>query len=89
MLHQDPPGVLVYSAEYFAAHPSFNRVQAATIEITKHGGAGEALRSHWPEYLMEAAELGMFMVSACVVGVLLGHPASPVQQALPNPLVKS
>jgi aquaporin Z len=33
----------------------------------------EALRAHWPEYFMEAAALGMFMVSACVFGVLLEH----------------
>src|SRR5215467_1068427 len=33
----------------------------------------EALRAHWPEYLMEAAALGMFMVSACVFGVVLEH----------------
>jgi aquaporin Z len=31
----------------------------------------EALRAHWPEYLMEAAALGAFMVSACAFGVLL------------------
>jgi len=31
----------------------------------------EALRAHWPEYLMEAAALGTFMLSACVFGVLL------------------
>jgi aquaporin Z len=31
----------------------------------------EALVSHWPEYLIEAAALGMFMVSACAFGVLL------------------
>jgi hypothetical protein len=51
------------------------------MEVTSNSRGAEhpcfaALRSHWPEYLMEAAELGMFMVSACVVGVLLGHPAS-------------
>jgi aquaporin Z len=34
-------------------------------------GAIEALRTHWPEYLMEAAALGAFMVSACTFGVLL------------------
>lgn len=43
------------------------------------------LRAHLPEYLMEAAGLGLFMVSACVVGVLLGHPASPALAALPDP----
>ena len=41
-----------------------------------------ALRSHWPEYFMEAAALGIFMISACVVGVLLEHPSSPLNQAL-------
>lgn len=42
----------------------------------------EALRRHWPEYLMEAAGLGIFMVSACAFGTLLEHPASPLRQAL-------
>ncbi len=36
-----------------------------------------ALRLHWPEYLMEAAALGTFMISACAFGALLWHPASP------------
>lgn len=49
---------------------------------------GDALRGHWPEYLMEAAGLGLFMLSACVFGTLLGHPASPVVQAVPEPLVR-
>ena len=37
---------------------------------------------------MEAAELGLFMVSACSFTVLLEHPASPVYQMLPNPLLR-
>ena len=53
--------------------PSFNRVQAAMPAVSSRSGAVEALRAHWPEYLMEAAALGMFMVSACVFGVLLEH----------------
>lgn len=44
----------------------------------------EALSQHWPEYLMEAALLGGFMVSACVSAVLLGHPASPVVRWIRN-----
>jgi aquaporin Z len=47
-----------------------------------------ALRRHWPEYLMEAAELGAFMVSACLFGALLEHPASPVRQALGDPALR-
>ena len=38
-----------------------------------------AVENHWPEYLMEAAELGLFMVSACSFTVLLEHPTSPVR----------
>lgn len=47
-----------------------------------------ALKQHWPEYLMEAAELGIFMVLACIFGVLLEYPGSPVHQALPDPLLR-
>jgi aquaporin Z len=38
----------------------------------------EAMRRHWPEYLMESGELGLFMLSACAFATLLQHPASPV-----------
>jgi aquaporin Z len=39
-------------------------------------------QKHWPEYLMEAAELGLFMFSACAFTVLLYHPSSPVSQTI-------
>jgi len=41
-----------------------------------------ALRSHWPEYLIEGALLGLFMISAAVMSVLFAHPASPVARAI-------
>ena len=47
-----------------------------------------ALRSHWPEYLMEAAGLGSFMLLACVFTALFEHPASPVRQAIPEPFAR-
>lgn len=37
---------------------------------------------------MEAAELGLFMISACSFGVLLDYPNSPVHQAIPDPFVR-
>jgi aquaporin Z len=49
------------------------------------GGLRQALAEHWPEYLIEAAGLGAFMLVACAFGTLLGHPASPVVQAVPSP----
>jgi aquaporin Z len=47
-----------------------------------------ALRAHWPEYLIEAAGLGTFMVVAAVMGTALGHPASPLRQAVPDPVLR-
>lgn len=46
----------------------------------------DALKSHWPEYLIEGACLGLFMISAFTFGTILEHPASPIHQAIPNPL---
>jgi len=42
------------------------------------------LRKHWPEYLIEAACLGLFMVSAGVFTALLEYPGSPVHKAIAN-----
>src|SRR5712691_12940037 len=47
-----------------------------------------ALATHWPEYLMEAAGLGIFMLAACAFGVLLEHPMSPVNEMIENPFVR-
>jgi len=44
----------------------------------------QALQRHWREYAIEAALLGLFMVSACAFGTLLEHPGSPWRQALPQ-----
>jgi aquaporin Z len=48
----------------------------------------DALKHHWPEYLIEATCLGLFMVSAFTFGTILEHPASPVHQVIPNPLLR-
>jgi aquaporin Z len=50
--------------------------------VSNRLGAIEALPARWPEYLMEAAALGMFMVSACVFGVLLEHVAGLANRVL-------
>jgi aquaporin Z len=42
------------------------------------------LKQHWPEYLMEAALLGLFMISAGVFTVIFEYPHSPVHQAIAN-----
>jgi aquaporin Z len=50
--------------------------------------AAGSLRHHWPEYLMEAGESGLYLFSACAVATLLWHPASPVHQHLPSDSVR-
>jgi aquaporin Z len=42
----------------------------------------ETFKSHLPEYSMEAALLGLFMVSAGVVTILFEYPNSPLHQAI-------
>lgn len=48
----------------------------------------KALKEHWPEYLMEAAELAIFMVSASAFTILLYHPASLVVRAIPAEIIR-
>jgi aquaporin Z len=45
---------------------------------------GESLRRHYPEYLMEAGALGLFMVSAGCCTVALEAPGSALLQAIPS-----
>jgi aquaporin Z len=52
------------------------------------GLARAAFRMHWPEYLMESAELGCFMLAACFFTVLLQHPASPLREAISDPTLR-
>jgi aquaporin Z len=43
---------------------------------------------HWPEYLMEAAGLGLFMIAATVGATLLEHPAFGLREAIPDPALR-
>jgi len=63
-------------------------VTASTLPQKRMSSAVEALRAHWPEYLMEAGLLGAFMVSACLFGVLYEFPHSPVRQAITSSLIR-
>jgi aquaporin Z len=47
-----------------------------------------ALRSHWRDYLMEAAGLMVFMLGAGIFTTLFLYPGSAVQQALPSELLR-
>jgi aquaporin Z len=43
---------------------------------------------NWPEYLIEAAAIGTFMISAAVFAAVLYHPASPVSGAISDEIVR-
>jgi aquaporin Z len=47
-----------------------------------------SLRLHWPEYLMESAELALYMFVACAFATLLQHPASPVRHVIASDLAR-
>src|SRR6266566_335314 len=47
-----------------------------------------SLKGHWPEYLCEATELGLFMISASLFTILLWHPNSPLLHAVPDAFVR-
>ncbi len=48
----------------------------------------QTLRKHYPEYLMEGAELGILMISAALVTALLEHPGSPIRQVIADSLLR-
>jgi aquaporin Z len=50
--------------------------------------AAASLALHWPEYMMEAAELGLYMFLTCAFATLLQHPASPVRHLIPNVIAR-
>jgi len=51
-------------------------ISRATFKVTY------SIPKHWPEYLMEAGELAIYMFSTCLLATLLQHPASPVRHAV-------
>ncbi|MCM2310833.1 MAG: aquaporin [Steroidobacteraceae bacterium] len=59
-------------------------VNATTATPRPATTAWQALRGHWPEYLIEGWALGTFMVSAGLFATLFEAADSPLRQALAN-----
>ena len=51
-------------------------------------GVAASLRLHWPEYLMEAGEMSVFMFCTCSFATLLQHAASPVRHFFVSSIVR-
>src|SRR5262245_54713301 len=43
---------------------------------------------HWPEYMMEFTEVGVYLFFTCALATLLQHPVSPIRHLLANDLVR-
>ena len=65
-----------------------DRSDVAASLVTPRSRALTAVLQHWPEYLIEALGLGLFMLSACLFVTLLEHPNSPVRQTVTDPFVR-
>jgi aquaporin Z len=47
-----------------------------------------SLRNHWPEYLMEAGEIALYMFLICTFATLLLHPTSPFRHAIQSGVLR-
>src|SRR5947207_15682584 len=47
-----------------------------------------ALKEHWPEYVCEAAEIGLCMIPAGLFTIRLFHPGSPAVTFIPDPFMR-
>jgi aquaporin Z len=83
-----PPRIAMQLLSAQPAPAVVARTTAPALPLTAQLAPRRALHLHWPEYLMEAAGLGLFMISACLFGALYENPASPVRQAITSTLTR-
>jgi aquaporin Z len=65
-------------------------VQRLSTALRRSDGlsAIASLRHHWPEYLMEVGEMGLYLFVVCMAATLLQHPASIVRQSLSSRIAR-
>ena len=62
--------------------------QRTSDELKHELNVVTSLRLHWPEYVMELTEMGLYLFFTCIFATLLQHPASPIRHLLPNAIVR-
>ena len=72
-----------------AVNKLFGQAHGASERPSVLRGAARALNGHWSEYLMEAGELGLFMLSACLFTALLEYPGSPAVRFIPSSFART
>jgi aquaporin Z len=77
------------STQQAASRTVTNVASAQPLAIPRvQAGPAGTISHHWPEYLMEGAGLGFFMISACAFGALYEFPGSPVRQAITSDFLR-
>lgn len=51
-------------------------------------GPAASFRMHWPEYLMEAGEMSLYLFFTCCFATILQYPASPVSHFVASGIVR-
>lgn len=75
------PGAPQHDPDGHALH--FNQSAVRSYDL-----GSEALKQHWPRYVMEGAQLGIFMIVTLYLTLALEHPTSPLRRALPSALLR-
>lgn len=60
----------------------------AALESVDPAHAARSQPLQWRMYLVEAALLGMFMISACSFGILIEHPDSPLRRTIDSAFIR-
>ena len=62
--------------------------QRKSDDLARELDVATSLRLHWPEYAMEFAGMGLYLLFTCIFATLLQHPGSPIRHLLPNSMVR-
>jgi aquaporin Z len=59
-----------------------------TRSVEENSNVLMSLRLHWPEYVMELAEMGLYLFFTCAFATLFQHPESPIRHLVVNDTVR-
>ncbi len=80
-------GVETVGVSWVTALPGVRLNQSQGI-LTGREMPAVTIHDHWPEYAMEAAGLGLFMISAAAVTAAFEYPHSPLHDLVTNPVLR-
>jgi aquaporin Z len=79
----------VFGSSLAHAHLTMSSNAYQVTALARSASVVEAMNAHWKEYLMESAELGVFMLSTCICGTLIYSKQSPLSSLALSPAFES